>query len=450
MLLVPAWVLIAHARLWPQGPWFDEYYGFAAWRLWGFAGEWARLVHWAPRPFSEALLYFYWRAVQAAGAPVVSLALGCAWAILFIFHVAAAKPWRSPGRIARAALVLSLPALFLLSGPVEEMYFWPYGALAYVPALGAACFAVIRVAGPGLGARHGWVGLAVALAIGATSAEHGTFLAAGMAPILVAVAVRGPRDGRLVRLASTGLLMAVVAGVLVMFWNGRIAHAGETFGDPAVAHRVWRDVGLALGQLGREFLRPDGWSLGASVLVKGMVFVGGRYCLAAAWPVAPPRLPLVALLVGLAAVPFLSILGAYYNFGTLCCQQMASYRQAIFLLFVVAVAAVWRPVRLLEIGAPLLALAALINLHPRLVAVAAEYRLAGARAASRNTTYGTGMAPGGGTLEFVVPPRGPLFDYRVFRPGVYELSPQTPGPAQFPLMYFDKHRMWAHDYTSSR
>jgi hypothetical protein len=412
----------------------------------GFTGEWYRVLHWSPRPFSEALLYFYWRGVHATGRPLVALAVGSAWAVLFIFLFAALKPWQSPGRVARWAMLLALPALFLLAGQPEEMYYWPYGAVAYLPSLGAACFATIRLAGPGLDERRGWITLAVALVIGATSVEHGAFLAGVMSPFLLVAAARGPRDGRFVRLASAGIVAIVVVTVLILFWFGRIALAGETFGIRAIAHRGGVDLKLTVFTLAQEFFHPENWGLAASILAKCMVFVGARHCLAIAWPTQQSRPLLLALLASLAATVFLSVFGAYYNFGVLCCQRMAAYRQALFLLMLVAAAGLSRPARPKTIGSPVLALAALVNLQPRLVAINTEYRLAGARAAARSITFATGMTPGLAPLEYVVPPSGPIFNYRTFPTGIYEYLPQSPGPSQFPMMYFNKRKMWAHDY----
>jgi hypothetical protein len=134
------------------------------------------------------------------------------------------------------------------------------------------------------------------------------------------------------------------------------------------------------------------------------------------------------------------------GFGALCCQRLAAYRQALFLLMLVAGANLSRPARPAMIGAPVLALAALIHLQPRLLAIGQEYRLAGARAVARSVIFTTGMAPGPAPLDYAVAPRGPLFNYRDFSPGTYTYQPNAPGPSQFPMMYFGKPMMCAHDY----
>ena len=109
-LAVPCVILALHAALLPQGRWYDEYFTFGAYRLYGWPGFIHRLASWSPRPVSEALIWGYWRAVHATGRPLVAPALLVAWGLAAQLLALAAKPWRRPGRGARLALVLALPA----------------------------------------------------------------------------------------------------------------------------------------------------------------------------------------------------------------------------------------------------------------------------------------------------------------------------------------------------
>jgi hypothetical protein len=439
--MLPAIVLLAHFGLLPQGQWHDEYFGFFCWRLYGFDGELERLLQWGPRPLSELFIYFYYLAVKTANAPLLIPVLAFAWSTLGTGLVVATCPWRRPGRTGRAALALSLPALFLMVGPIGELFFWPYGALAYLPALGAACFVTLRLAGPGLDEAGGWTSLAVALALGAMSVEMGAFLTFSIAPGLLLVAFRLPAAGRWQRATAVLVPLAMASWVLFEVGNGRVPWVRETFGKHALFYHLGTDFRLAMGTLVLEFIRPPGWSIGASLAAKLLVFFGARACLAAAWPRQQRRGPLYALLVGLTAAALLSIFGAYYSFGWLCCDRHETYRQALFLLMIVAAAGLWKPARVMFGADFLLPLAVLINLQPRIAAVRAEYRLAGARAYAWHTLFASGLAPGPGKLDFVVAPPGPLFQYGMFPPGLYQMSQHPPTNISGPMLFFNKQSM---------
>lgn len=440
-LMLPAIVLLAHVALLPQGQWHDEYFGFVFWRLYGFDGELMRLLHWGPRPLSELFLYFYYLAEKATNAPLLVPALAFAWSTLGAGLVMATRPWRRPGRAGRAALALSLPALFLMVGPIGELFYWPYGALAYLPALGAACFVTLHLAGPGLDEEGGWTSLAVALALGAISVEMGAFLTVSIAPGLLLVAFRLSAARRWQRITAVLVPLAMASGVLFALWNGRVSRGREMFGNPALVHHVGIDFLLAVRTLALEFIHPPGWSVGASLAAKVAVFFGARACLAAAWPGQRRRGPVYALLVGLTATALLSILGAYYNFGVLCCDRHETYRQALYLLMVVAAAGLWKPAGVMFGADLLLPLAVLINLQPRLAAVRAEYRLAGARAYAWHILFASGLTPGPGKLDFVVAPSGPLFQYGIFPPGFYQMSQHPPTNISGPMLLFNKQSM---------
>ena len=102
--------LAMYAALLPQGQWYDEYIAFYGFRVYGWQGFLIRLLHWSPRPVSEILAFGYARIVYATGRPLIAPVLCLAWSVLFAFLVAALRPWQHPGRPARAAMVLALPA----------------------------------------------------------------------------------------------------------------------------------------------------------------------------------------------------------------------------------------------------------------------------------------------------------------------------------------------------
>jgi hypothetical protein len=387
------------------------------------------------------LIFFYWLAVRATGMPLVVPALAAAWATLGVGLLAAVRPWARPGPAARLALLLALPTLFLLAAPVGELFYWPFAALAYLPALSAASYAALALAGSGLNDRTGWLVLAVALSLGAGSVEVGAFLALCTAPGLLLAARHGQGGSTRLRIGAALAPLFVASAVMLVLLTGRVTIGAEMFGSPALFHHLGRALWLAAGQSLSEFLHPEGGSILAAAAVKLLVFLGVRACICLAWPAPPPRAPIVALLVGLAATVFLSVAGAYYNFGTLCCERHAAYRQALFLLMAAASAGLVRPARPSPWGPALLALGVLIYVPSRLPAVRAEYSLAHARGAAWKAIFRSGWQPGPAPIDFVVAPAGPLFTYALCPPGTYRRTPDTPSNILGPMLFFGKDVM---------
>jgi hypothetical protein len=402
------------------------------------------MLGWSPRPFSVALLSIYWLAVWFAERPLLVPVLASAWAFLFAGLLSAAQPWKRPGRAARWALVLALPAAFLLPGPIGELFYWPFGALSYLPALGAACYAVILAAGPGLRGTRDWFAISAALSIGAASVELGAFLALGAAPCLLLAALAGPGAGRRLRIAASAIPILIALAVLFTLMHGRAVTSG-VWGSLALYHHVWPSLGLAIGQTSNEFLRPENGSIAAAIAMKALLFFGARACLAAAWPQTPPKAPIVAILAGLAVAAFLSTAGANYVFGALCCERHATYRQALFMLMAIAAAGLWRPAPARLWGPVLLALALLIYLPGRIPDLLTEYRMAHVRAGAWKTLFRSGLQPGPAPLDYVIAPSGPLLQYEIFPPGAYRVGPQLGwSPAAGAMLFFGKTSMIAH------
>ena len=372
---------------------------------------------------------------------MIAPALAAAWAILMIGLSAVARPWAKPSFVARNALVLAPPALFLLVAPVGELFYWPFASLAYLPALAVASYSTLALAGPGLRERSDWVTLAAVLTLGAASVEIGMFLALCTGAGLLVEAATGNGSSRRVRIAAALMPLITAATLIAMLLHGRVSRSAEMFGDTSIYRHVGLSLWLGTVECIHEFIRPDGSTMFAAALVKLLVFLGVRECVARIWPATPPRGPIFALLVGLAGAAFLSAAGAYFNFGELCCERHAAYRQALFLLMAAAATGLWRPARARGLGPVLLALAVLICLPSRLPALRAEYGLAHLRAAALKTTFRSGRQPGPEPLDFVIPPTGPLLNHAMLAPGYYQLTQSLPPNIEGPMLFFGKSRM---------
>ena len=436
-----------HLRLLPQGGWRDEFFTFGFFRENGLPGLLYRFLHWSPRPLSEAVIWLYWLAVRAAHRPLVAPALLVAWAIAAMFLAMAIAPWRGPGRVARLALWLGLAAAMLLAGPVSNLYYWPLGALAYLPALGAAAAVAMIAVGPGLHTNRRYWAVAALLAAGAASVEVGAFLAVSCAPGLLAVAVGSRRPSRV---AAAVFTLGVGLAAMAMLVHGRVAQGSEVMMPSPLLHHPWPSLLAAVPRALAEAVRGAGDTATDPGTLAGLVakalFAAGVYlCLARAWPVRPRPGPVLAVLAGLAGTYFLSIAAAYFEFGTLCCERHESYRQALLLLmFVTACGLAPRSnvrVAVALWGPALLALSLLPPLPLRLAGLLAEYRLAPARAAATAATFASGTAEGTGKLHFALKPDGPLLHFAALPPGAYALANKPAWLIAGPMIFLGKSAM---------
>jgi hypothetical protein len=185
------------------------------------------------------------------------------------------------------------------------------------------------------------------------------------------------------------------------------------------------------------------------------------------------RGPLVMLVLALGGTALLSIAGAYYQFGLLCCERHDTYRQSLYLLAAVALGATlpraaarhpalprgalarvmgWAGALTAKLpgrglfdaallGPALLAFAILIEAPPRLRALVTEYRLAAAEEASTAAMFRSGNAPGDAPLALTLAPAGPLLGGSNIVPGSYSMSDNPPWYVQGPMLYFRKSRM---------
>ncbi len=437
-LFVPAVILAMHLAMLPQGQWHDEFYTFSFLRALGVRGALRRLVNWGPRPFSEALIFAYWHLVRATGRPMMTGVLAASWAMMWSLLLAALRPWRAHGQGARWAMALGLPGLFLMAGPVAELWYWPLGSLAYMPALGAAAYATIVLSGPGMPGLRAWIWLAAALTLGAWSVELGMFLALFLAPLLAVASWRTDRRAAALMLLPLLASLLVVAGLA----HGRTAQANEMV-DAGTFHSAWPSLRAAWpifagGLLGRD---EDG---GIRVLAVRLLLLAASWAaLGRAWPAPVSRVRLCALLAALSGTALLSIAGAFYQFGVLCCERHEAYRQALYLLMVVGSAGLFpRPTAGHKLAPPaLLAAAVLLACPMRISDLLVEYRLAGVQQAAEAAMFSSGGDASGDTLEIVLAPAGPLLEGSPIVPGHYAMAGNPPWYVKGPMMYFGKAHM---------
>jgi hypothetical protein len=428
--------LLAYLGLTPLGVWHDEYSTLGHVRDDGFALIKLRILHWSPRPLSELFIYVYGLAVAKLNRPLVTSALLPCWALLIACTIIPSVATRK-GLVASSALLV----LFLLGHKVDEVFYWPIGALAYMPTLAAiACLLTIDFAGFS-DTTTGRVVALVALVVAATSAEIGALFAAGYCVLAFIVSV-ATRD----RLAAWWALpFAVSLGVLYLMLTGRAAQMGEVYGDRSIVHEpvsaVLAAVRLFFGEVVGTDVPSDPLTTTLSILLSKVTFFFGTYFLFSRDPEAScsrrqwMRLVLAVSLIG---ASFLILAAGFYQFGLSCCQRHATMRQCYILIAIGSLAlfvARWRPIRAPSVGTLLLIVAILLPLRIAARDLASDYQNYRAIVAGRVDLWTAGLGPDSPMIVPLVQPAR-IAGGNVFAVKTYSAADKNIDTLSSWIMYF--------------
>jgi hypothetical protein len=442
LALVAAYAALIGAADWRS----DEYFILATYRAYGWPYLLTRVIHWSPRPFSETVFFLYGLGVAAAGRPAIGALLGTLWAGLAAGLLASGR-WREPGRAARLLLALAVFAAILAGHEIAGVFFWPAGAVAYLPTLAGMALAVFVVSDARTGSASGEAALAGGLTLAAVSSEAGAIYAVAFAGLrLGARAMLGPRGPR--ALAWLVLPLLVGGGVLALLARGRAGtFEGIGVASPLLHHPL-RGLAPAAWDLLAEFAVPPakGRHLGLDLLAKALFVAGVWGCWMPSRRAAPPAASdLLAAVLAPLVTAYGLLVTAYYEFGQVCCDRHATLRQALFVLALAALAvglhrAVAPPLRLRAAAPLLLAAAAAIPAALDGAALRHDFALAPAVVAARRANWGQGLAPGD-AMAFHLPP--PMRIVRGFQlpAGSYEAGPDTPWPELGIMRFFGKRTL---------
>src|SRR5204863_7510522 len=162
----------------------DEYADFAMFRSkgWQFFSE---RMRWSPRPISEFLLLIYGWIVNLLHRPIIVPFLAVLWAGflaagLSTFLQIRSQRSRHENRLCLIA-ALTLMALFLTTGGLTEVFYWPVGAAAYLPTLAATLLLFWQNIEGRLATAGGRTLAFFALTVAALSSELGAMFAISFA-----------------------------------------------------------------------------------------------------------------------------------------------------------------------------------------------------------------------------------------------------------------------------
>jgi hypothetical protein len=425
-------VILVHAGLLVRSHWQgDEYLVVARLREEGWHSVLLRYWGWSGRIVSDVLFGIYGAAVNVVHRPLAVWCDALLWVLLLAFCLSPAWLGHLVFRWRRMAMAFALLALFLLGHGVNEVFYWPAAALAYVPTLAGSAMLFWCVV-DGMEKRR--FGVAAALVLIGGSSEVGLFLAGAFAGLVILRVVFG---GARVSLADVvcvlpGMAVALLDAFVVM--RSRVQVAGALGGGSATFHHAAASlVAAAPAYFLDAFAGEAGAAVWPAALAHAvgyvLVAVGARWCLALGPRIAVrgPYLPVLAGALVLAG--FASEAAAFYQFGEACCERHETMRQCFLFLAFASAGAWWGMVSPPEFGigarwgsAPLLVAVVLMG-APRLPEILAEYRLIPRVLTARTLTWRSGL--GAGNMVFVNEPDGILILGAGLPLGFYKLDMDT-------------------------
>jgi len=437
-------VILVHAGLLVRSHWQgDEYLVVARLREGGWQSVLLRYWNWSGRIVSDVLFGVYGAAVNALHRPLAVWCDALLWMVLGACCLGPAWLGNRSVRWRRMAMGFALLALFFLGHGVNEVFYWPAAALAYVPTLAGAVLLFWCVV-DGMEQRRFGVGVALVLIGG--SSEVGVFLAVAFAGLVILRVVAGGARISLLDVVCVlpGLGVALVDAFVVMRSRGQamevLGASSSTFhhaGASLLAAAPAFFVDAVAGEMGAPV-----WPSAVGHMVSyGLVVLGARWCLAPG-PRAMLRRSFLPVLAGaLVIAGFASEAAAFYQFGEVCCERHETMRQCFLLLAFAAAGAWWGVVSPPETrflgGAGLLMAAVVLMGVPRAAEVLPEYRLIPRVLTARALTWRSGL--GAGEMVFVNEPDGRLILGAGLPVGFYRLDADT-GWAQRGVMEFFEKR----------
>lgn len=462
-LLVPAAVIAVYTGLIPLGKWYpDEYDTYLHFRELGVTFLVERMLHWSYRPFSELLIYAYSQAVLFTGSQLMTRFLGSLWLILVtVVCLPVVVRLRKDGVRAAApyfSLALVVIVLFLSSKDIGEVFYWPQGSAAYLPALACLGFITFHLSIGDEGGFAETMSVALVLAVLALSVEVGAVIATLYVLVFAALGLIWPfiKNGPTVlRRADLGLAIALIAALPVFYFvlNGRMAGTAELFGDAAIAKHLFRSLWEALKRfpadgLGLKYASDEPLWFFATLLAKILLFLGAlnvfRSKMVQSGVGQRRLLKLIAWLIALLGGSLFSLLAAFYQFGLICCERHQTTRECLVILAIIVaakLAALLRPkssvanprqwAALLLVGATIFAAAANAS------ALLSDYAHYSVAWNARNSTWLEGMSDKT-SMVFKQPPILRVVGGQEWPIGQYDREPEPVLTIRVILDYFGK------------
>lgn len=455
-------VVLGYVGLIGLGQWqADEYDDFARLSQDGWSAYVQRL-EWSPRPLSETIFYSNGWLVNHVHRQLIAPFLGMLWMGFLAAGLFTGLQSRLTDRdmpVWPGALVaISLMASFVAGGGLTEVFYWPAGAVAYLPTLSATLLLFLQVASGRLKDRNGRTLAFVCLLVAAGSSEMGAAFVLAFALVQVAQSAwpvaKGPTPSA-GRVPAWWWMVPAVLSVIVMMAVGttrlHVVEAPTVLTSDAVGHPLrsaWRAAGKLLQEVAGWRASADGREgLSGRLPAELMVAAGVGLCW---WRVSRPDRETLRQIVGIALALVLGALftlaAAYLHFGAPTGERHETMRRCWIFMSFAALGMLafshsgmerWRHQAVASVAAPLLLGGAVVSLwHAKALIREYEAYVPVRRAIERN--YESGWNTQSTQMMYEVPPNRGVLAFADIKPGTYTSAlPDTEYPAYI-LRYFNK------------
>ena len=457
-------IILLYAGLIPLGQWqADEYDDFGKLAGMGWPALWQRL-EWSPRLFSELIFHAYGFMVNYLRRPLIAPFLGLLWCgpLVSALYTAWQSSRESPGhsRLPELLAGFGLLAAFLTSGPLFEVFYWPAGAVAYLPTLSATLLLFLQTANGRLALPEGRRLAALCLTIAALSSEMGaTWVVAYAFVAGVARAAQAATRKRKQTEVEGGhaiwlwlpALLAVAVLAIVRLNRFHAAEEPVRVLSATLSHPL-ASAWAAERQLLQEIL---GWTpryhrwmgLSPRLVAELLVASGAALCLSQSGkPLARARSGVFVFSLSLLLACFLTLAAAYLHFGAAVGERHEIIRNCWIQLSLTGIALGWLSSPKLEAWrqgstafriAPVLLVAGVLAVW-HVKPLFREYSVYGPVAEAIERNFRSGFQPGRREMVFVPPPNRGVITAATIAPGTYARSAPGSDYAGYMLNYFEK------------
>jgi hypothetical protein len=458
-------VVLGYAGLLGLGQWqADEYDDFARLAQNGWSAYGQRLA-WSPRPFSESIFYSYGWTVNHVRRPLIAPFLGVLWVGFLAAGMVTAWSEQAERREGPAwpdvLVAVSLMAMFVASGGLTEVFYWPAGAVAYLPTLSATLLLFLQVATGRLSTGKGRLLSFGCLLVAAGSSEMGAAFVLAFAlaqAVLLAGNVVGRSTDQAGRLPLWWWILPAALSVVVAIAAGSnrfhvvespAVLASDTVGHPMMS--LWRASGTLLQEVAGWRVQARGRTgLSERLPAELLLAAGVGLCW---WRMNRIDRETSRQIAGIAVALLLGALftlaAAYLHFGAPTGERHETMRRCwIFLSFAglgmlcFSRGAMERLRRLTSANvlAPLLLCGAIATLwHAR--ALIREYGVYAPVSQAIERNFESGWNTHSSEMEFEVPPNRGVLAFAEVAPGTYTTASPDAEYPKYILRYFNKQVM---------
>lgn len=320
------------------GHWqIDEYHTISTYRTYGVDYLWFRMMTWSPRPFSETLIYFYSTLVNQVQRPLTTEFLSILWSSLILSLALPAWFFKKSDvpTVARLIFVLLPIYLTFTVAKTGEVFYWPFGAAAYIPTIAAISVMLGTLAwGNARNHRILWIGSGTLLA---ASSEMGAFLIFIFGGLLILSFVQNKEINSENKQWAKYLTLPLFVSTLVILGLafGRVGNSGEAQMNSSAAHNISYAIAASVPEgfiqlFGTSIKGPTNLSVVVLLKLCCLIF---SYSLTKIYTTASTGRRSALLLYSTACVGtiFLTLFAAHYQFGISCCERHETIRE--FLAF---------------------------------------------------------------------------------------------------------------------